>query len=225
MIIVTGGNQGIGKAICERLTKQGEEVVSISRGPTELRLEHFQCDVSDAAALREIALQLKRDKREISGLINAAGIASMNLLVMTPPETVERVIDTNLLGTIYSCQSFVPMMIRSKSGVVINFSTIAVALSLQGEAVYAASKAGVESFSHTFAREVSSFGIRVNCIAPGPIDTNLLRGVSRNKIEEIISSQVIRRQFSTSDVCDVVEVLLDKKFQSISGQVLSIGGN
>ena len=115
-------------------------------------------------------------------------------------------------------------MLRQKQGSIINFSTIAVALALKGESVYAASKAGVESFSRTFAREVASFNVRVNCIAPGPIRTDLLRGITETQIEKITAQQVVPKQFQKSDVCDLVELLIDEKASSLSGQVLSVGG-
>jgi 3-oxoacyl-[acyl-carrier protein] reductase len=99
-----------------------------------------------------------------------------------------------------------------------------VALALRGESVYAASKAGVESFTRTFAREMADFNVRVNCIAPGPIRTDLLRGITDTQIEKIISQQIIQKQFQKSDVCDLVELLIDEKAKSLSGQVLNLGG-
>lgn len=225
MILVTGGSKGLGRAICERLSENGEDVISISRASSNPNFEHYSCDVTDIIALREVASHLKKTREPVSALINAAGIASMNLVLMTPSETVAKLINVNLLGTIYSCQVFSPLMIRSGRGTIINFSTIAVALNLQGEAAYVASKAGVEAFTKTFAREVSSLGLAVNCIAPGPIATDLIRGISTEKIAKVVSNQVIRKQFSPADVCDIVEIILDKKFSSISGQVLAIGGS
>ena len=115
-------------------------------------------------------------------------------------------------------------MIRRLSGSIINFSTIAVALGLKGESVYAASKAGVEGFSRAFAREMADFNIRVNCIAPGPIKTDLLKGVSEDQINAIISQQIIPKDFSPEDVCDLSEFLIGSQSSSLSGQVLNVGG-
>ena len=115
-------------------------------------------------------------------------------------------------------------MIRNRFGRIINFSTIAVALGLKGESVYCASKAGVEAFTNSFAKEVSSYNITVNCIAPGPIATDLIRGVSNKQISSIVSSQVIAKQFETEDICDVIDQLMDEKSKSISGQIINIGG-
>ena len=105
-----------------------------------------------------------------------------------------------------------------------NFSTIAVSLGLKGESVYAASKAGVEGFTRSFAREMADFNINVNCIAPGPIDTSLLKGITTNQINKIVSQQIIPKQFSPDAICDLVELLLDDRSNSLSGQVLHVGG-
>ena len=91
----------------------------------------------------------------------------MNLAITTPFKKVNEIIQTNLIGTIYSSQIFSPLLIKAGFGRIINFSTIAVNLGLQGESVYVASKAGVEAFSRVLAKELASFRITVNCIAPG----------------------------------------------------------
>ena len=224
MIIVTGASRGLGQAITERLIGRGEDVVGLARNASGLKIIALECDVSDYASVKNAAKEVKRMKKPVKAVINAAGVASMNMAVTTDESTVQKLIQTNLIGTIYCCQLFAPIMLRQKQGSFINFSTIAVALALKGESVYAASKAGVESFSRTFAREMADFNVRVNCIAPGPIRTDLLRGITDVQIEKIISQQVIQKQFLKSDVCDLVELLLDEKASSLSGQVLNIGG-
>jgi len=224
LIIVTGASRGLGKAITERLTKKGEKVVGLSRSVDGLDIESIECDVSDYLSVKSAARKVKQMKTSVKAFINAAGVASMNMAVTTDESTVQKLIQTNLVGTIYCCQLFAPIMLRQKYGSFINFSTIAVALALKGESVYAASKAGVEVFSRTFAREMADFNVRVNCIAPGPIQTDLLRGITDAQIKKITSQQVIPKQFQKSDVCDLVELLIDEKASSLSGQVLSVGG-
>ena len=224
MIIVTGASRGLGQAIAERLVENGEMVLGLVRNTSAVSFDAIECDVSDYASVKNASKEVKRMKKTVKGFINAAGVASMNIAVTTDESTVQKLIQTNLVGTIYCCQLFAPIMLRQKQGSFINFSTIAVALALKGESIYAASKAGVESFSRIFAREMADFNIRVNCIAPGPIRTDLLRGITDMQIEKIISQQIIPKQFRKSDVCDLVELLLDKKASSLSGQVLNIGG-
>ncbi|QJD72170.1 SDR family NAD(P)-dependent oxidoreductase [Marinobacterium sp. LSUCC0821] len=224
MIIVTGASRGLGQAITERLIENGEEVIALVRNTSGLKTNAIECDVSDYLSVKNASKEVKRINKPVKAIINAAGVASMNMAVTTDESTVQKLIQTNLVGTIYCCQLFAPIMLRQKQGSFINFSSIAVALALKGESVYAASKAGVESFSRTFAKEMADFNVRVNCIAPGPIRTDLLRGITDAQINKITSQQVIPKQFQKSDVCDLVELLLDEKSSSLSGQVLNVGG-
>ena len=224
MIVVTGAGRGLGKAITERLTEKGEQVLGLARTKDSLQIDGIECDVSDYSSVKNAAREVKRMKQPVKAFINVAGVASMNMAVTTDESTVQKLIQTNLVGTVYCCQLFAPIMLRQKFGSFINFSTIAVALALKGESVYAASKAGVEAFSRAFAREMADFNVRVNCIAPGPIRTDLLRGITDFQIEKITSQQIIPKQFEKSDVCDLVELLIDERASSLSGQVLNIGG-
>ena len=224
MIIVTGASRGLGRAISERLLSSKFEIFGLARNITNVPFESMSCDVSSYDDVKQVAKALKRGGKKVSGLINAAGIASMNLAVTTPPQTAEKIIKTNLLGTIYCCQLLSPMIFRHKTGSIINFSTIAVALGLKGESIYVASKAGIEGFTRAFAREMADFNINVNCIAPGPIDTSLLNGVTPAQIAKIVSQQIFQRQFTSDAVCDLVEVLLDSRSKALSGQVLHVGG-
>jgi 3-oxoacyl-[acyl-carrier protein] reductase len=224
MIIVTGASRGLGRAICDRLTSSGVDIFGLSRDAANLPFESMNCDVSSYEEIKKVVQALKQSGKKVSGLINTAGIASMNLAVTTPPSVAEKIIKVNLLGTIYCCQLFSPMIFRHKSGSIINFSSVGVAIGLKGESIYVASKAGVESFTRVFAREMADFNVNVNCIAPGPIDTNLLKGVSQSQILKVVAQQIIPRQFTPDAVCDLVEILLDPKSKSLSGQVFYVGG-
>lgn len=222
-LLVTGASRGLGRAIAERALGAGYEVVGLARTAVEAPFPIHACDVADAAAVKAVASALPRET-PLWGVVNAAGIAAMNLALMTPPATVQRVIATNLMGAIHVSQAFAPALVRAKAGRIIHFSTIAVPLGLAGEAVYVASKAGVEGFSRAFAREVAGFGITVNCVAPGPIDTNLIAKVPAEAIDRIVRRQVVQRKGTPDDVWNVVAFLLLDEAAMISGQVLAIGG-
>ena len=224
MVILTGASRGLGKAIGNRLSSQGHQVVGLSKSGSSDAFPVLKCDVSDYASLKQASRQIRESDTPVRALINAAGIASMNLAVTTNSRAVQNIIATNLMGTIYCCQIFGPLMMREKFGRIINFSTIAVPMALKGESVYAASKAGIESFSRVFAREVSDFGLTVNCIAPGPIKTDLISGISDRQINDVVRNQVIPRIFGKEDICDLVDLLLDQKAKSLSGQVFHVGG-
>jgi 3-oxoacyl-[acyl-carrier protein] reductase len=224
MIVVTGASKGLGRAICERLIEKKVNVLGLARNVEDVPFASMSCDVSSYDSVKAVAQQLKKEGVRVDGLVNAAGIASMNLAVTTPPSVAQKIINTNLLGTIYCCQLFAPLMLRNKQGSIINFSTIAVALGLKGESIYAASKAGVEGFTRSFAREMADFNVQVNCIAPGPIDTSLLKGITSAQIIKIVSQQIIPKQFKPDSVADLVELLIDSRANSLSGQVLHVGG-
>jgi 3-oxoacyl-[acyl-carrier protein] reductase len=224
MIVVTGASKGLGRAICDRLISKGISVFGLARNVKGVPFPSMSCDVSLYENVKLVSQKIRKEGSKVEGLINAAGVASMNLAVTTPPDVSENIVHTNLLGTIYCCQLMAPLMLRNKAGSIINFSTIAVALGLKGESIYAASKAGVEGFTRSFAREMADFNVNVNCIAPGPIDTDLLRGITASQIKNIVSQQIISRQFTSDAVSDLVELLLDERSSSLSGQILHVGG-
>ena len=93
-----------------------------------------------------------------------------------------------------------------------------------GESIYGATKAAVENYSKTLSMELSTYNIRVNCIAPGPIRTDLLKGVSESQISKVVASQIIRKEFTAEDICDLVQLLLDKRAMGLTGQVFHLGG-
>lgn len=224
MIVVTGASKGLGRAICDRLIAKQIDVFGLARNVDEVPFASMSCDVSSYDSVKAVAQKLKRDGAKVTGLINAAGIASMNLAVTTPQSVARTIINTNLLGTIYCCQLIAPLILRNKQGSIINFSTIAVALGLKGESIYAASKAGVEGFTRSFAREMADFNVKVNCIAPGPINTSLLKGITAEQIDKIVMQQIIPKQFQPDSVADLVELLMDSRSASLSGQVFHVGG-
>lgn len=223
-IIVTGASRGIGFHCAKQLHGEGYRVVGIARRfEKKPDFEVRTADVSDHSSLAAALQDLRRD-RNVYALINAAGIASMNLLLTTPSQTIKRIVDINLLGTIYASQLVSHALVRRESGRIINFSSIAVAIGLQGESVYVASKAGVEGFTRSFAREMAPHGVTVNAIAPGPIDTDLIASVPQEKLQAIVNRQVIPRKASVEDVWKAVKMLLSPDSAMLSGQVLHVGG-
>ena len=224
MIIITGGTSGLGKAIAEDLRNRGENVVTLSRRHDNEDACHFPCDITDYQSLKDVYLKLSRSKQRCKALINCAGISSMNLAITTPSHVTEQVIKTNLMGTIFSNQIFAPLLIKNKWGRIINFSTIAVHIGLKGESIYVASKAGVEGFSRVFAKEVAPFNITVNCIAPGPIKTNLLKGITDEQINNIVEHQAFSQMMKPSAVADIARLLLREESSHITGEVINVGG-
>jgi len=223
-VVVTGASRGLGAHCAMRLHEKGYRVVGLGRNPPRDSLfEMRQADVGDAASVKAALGELRRDS-SVYALINAAGIASMNLVITTPSETVRRIIATNLLGTIFCCQAIAPALVKRGGGRIINFSTLGVQLAISGEAIYIASKAGIEGFSRTFAREMAPHGVTVNTIAPGPIDTALVAKIPRESIDEVVGRQLIARQGEPEDVWNIVSLLLSPESSMITGETLHVGG-
>jgi 3-oxoacyl-[acyl-carrier protein] reductase len=224
MIIVTGASRGIGLHISNRLSELGQEVLGISRTRTQQKFNSVQADVTNFEGLKTIADSLRRNGEAVSTVICAAGVASMNLALLSNPATSEKLTKVNFLGTVYTVQAFAPLLIRNNGGNIVTFSSIAARTNLVGESIYAATKAAVENYSKTLAKELSPFGIRVNCIAPGPIRTGLLSGITEEQISRIVTSQIFQNEHTLDQVVDVLEWLLDPKGNSITGQVFHVGG-
>jgi len=224
-IIVTGCSQGIGLFIANELTKLNYDVYGISRKKpkSDYNFNFIECDVSNSETVKNVFSKFRKDK-EVYSLINVAGIASMNLLVSTPEETIKRIIETNLLGTIYCTKAIIPPMIRSKIGRIINFTSIAVRIGAKGEATYIASKGGVEAFSKSIARELSPANITVNTISPAFIETQLSSGLSSTIKKTVIERQIIESECSLSDVFDCVKMILSEESKKITGEIFNIGG-
>ena len=223
-LVVTGASRGLGAHVAGQAHAAGYRVIGLARWPDDNRpYEMRACDVTDSQQVEADFKELKRDP-EFYGVVNAAGIASMNLVLTTPFATMERVVATNLLGTMYASASAGRVLARRKRGRIVNFSTIAVQLGLKGEAVYVASKSGVEGFTRAFAREMANFGVTVNALAPGPIDTDLIRGVDQTQINHVVDQQVIPEMATPETVWNLVSYLLEDRAAALSGQVLNVQG-
>jgi 3-oxoacyl-[acyl-carrier protein] reductase len=223
-LVVTGASRGLGRHIAAAAQDAGYKVVGLARSASQTeRFDIRACDIRNDARVRETFKAL-RGEESLYGLINAAGVASMNLVVSTPPETMRQIVEVNLLGTMYCCAAIGKLLARRKTGRIINFSTIAVPLALKGEAAYIASKAGVEAFSRAFAREMADFDVTVNTVAPGPIRTDLIKHIPDIQINRVVSAQVLPRMGTPDDVWDIVSFLLSDQARMTSGQVFKIGG-
>ena len=227
VVVITGTRRGIGKFLAEYYVKKGFYVIGCSRKQVDFELknyQHFYLDISDEPAVKKMYNQVRKTYGRLDALINNAGIASMNHALLTTIDTVNKVFNTNVVGTFLSCREAAKLMQMNKFGRIINFTTVATPLRLEGEAVYASSKAAVVSITQILARELADMGITVNAIGPVPVKTDLIRAVPREKIESLINRQAIRRYGEFKDIVNVIDFFLRKESNFITGQVIYLGG-
>ncbi len=226
-IVITGTRKGIGKEMADHYLVEGWQVVGCSRGEGSIEHDHYQhfaLDVSDEDAVIAMARTIKASHGKVDALLNNAGIASMNHALLTPASTVTRILQTNVVGTFLFCREMSKLMRRTENGRIINFTTVAHPLNLEGEAIYAASKAAVESLTRILARELAELKITVNAIGPTPIKTDLIRGVPQEKMDALLARQALGRMGEVRDVINAVDFYLREESDFITGQVLYLGG-
>jgi 3-oxoacyl-[acyl-carrier protein] reductase len=225
--LITGTRKGIGKFLAEHYARQGHFVVGCSRGKPDWTLEdyrHFEADVADEKAVKAMFSAVRKEFGRLDHLINNAGIASMNHCLLTPVQTVQNILATNVVGTFLFCREAARLMERNKFGRIINFTTVATPLRLEGEAIYAASKAAVGSLTEVLARELAPMGITVNSVGPTPIETDLIRSVPKDRMDRLIARQAIPRMGTFADVANVIDFYLRPESDFITGQNLFLGG-
>ena len=227
VILITGNRKGIGRKLTEMFLDDGFKVAGCSRTETDLvngSYLHVTGDVSNEKDVKRIVKSVVNKFGKIDILVNNAGIASLNHSILTPKSTVEKLMGTNFLGTFLLSRECSKIMMKFKYGRIINFTTVAVPLNLEGEMVYASSKVAVEKMTKIMSKELGEYGITLNSIGPTPVDTDLIRTVPKDKIKEIISNQSIKRLGLPSDIKNVIDFYISDSSSFITGQTIYLGG-
>ncbi|MCI6339860.1 MAG: SDR family oxidoreductase [Campylobacter sp.] len=235
VFIISGSSRGIGKALSEHYLGCGDIVVGCARSTSDIAHEnyrHFILDINDEKAVVAMVRAAKKEFGKIDICLNNAGMASMNHILTTSYESAKTLVDVNFLGAFLLSREAAKAMISNKisnknsakSGVIINFSSVAAPLCLEGEAIYAASKAACESLTKTMAKELASYSIRVNAIALTPVQTDLIKAVPKDKINALLEQQAIKRFGEFDDIINVIDFFISQKSDFITGQIITLGG-
>lgn len=226
-ILITGSSRGLGRKMAEHFLQKGYVIYGCARSEGQIdhpNYHHFQVDITSDQEVTDFFFVLRKQIKQLDGLINNAGVASMNAFALTPMESFQRIFDINVRGTFLFCQKAFSLLKRSAHPRIINMTTVAVPLQLEGEAIYAASKSSVETLTRIIAKEYGHFGITCNAIGPSPIDTALIQGVPKEKIAKLVRQQAVKKMATPEDVINVAEFYLRPESSMISGQVVYLGG-
>jgi 3-oxoacyl-[acyl-carrier protein] reductase len=227
LTVVTGSRKGLGRALAEHCLERGHAVVGCSRSDADWshdRYEHVCLDVADEDAVVRLFSHIRKKHGRLDNVLNNAGVASMNHSLLMSGAAVEQVLATNVAGTFLVCREAARLMRKRNRGRIVNFASVATPLQLEGEAVYAASKAAVVSLTQILAREFAPFGVTVNAVGPSPVATDLTAGVPEDTLAALLARQAIPRMATADEVVHVVDFFLDEASAMVTGQTLYLGG-
>ncbi|XP_074523729.1 carbonyl reductase family member 4 [Halichoeres trimaculatus] len=229
LAVVCGGSRGIGRAVSRLLAERGCRVAVVSRNEEAARAtvkslhgaDHMalSCDVSKEQEVQKAFETIQKSCGNISYLVNAAGINRDALLLRTRPEDMLALLHTNLLGPMLTCRAALRSMLHTQGAAVVNIGSVVGLRGNAGQCVYSATKAGLEGFTRSLAKEVASRNIRVNLLAPGFIRTDMTLGL---KEEDRVRSIPLGRYGEPDEVAQAVLFLLESSY--VTGQVLVVDG-
>ncbi len=243
-VFITGGSKGIGRRLVEDFTRKGHKVIftyhsskieaeQIIQGLREEGYREvfaFQCNMSNEKEVRSLFKRNKAIFKDIEILVNNAGIRDSKIsgspkpFLMTTSEEWWEVMYNNINGVINSSRAVLPLMIRNKSGRILNVTSLAGIKGNPGQSAYASSKAAITCFSKSLAKEVSSLGININCLAPGFIETEMTEKLSEEYIKNRVGNSLLGRMGTTREISKMVLYLTLEAPEFFINQELVIDG-
>lgn len=235
--VVTGATRGIGRAIVTRLASLGADIVVNYRSSIEeantlkeelsalgAKVLLVKADVSIEEEAKNLIEKAKENFGKVDILVNNAGIVKDGLILRMKKEDFDQVVDVNLKGT-FNCMRYVaPIMVKQRSGKIINISSIVGIIGNAGQVNYAASKAGVIAMTKSIAKELGSRGVQVNAIAPGYINTSMTESLNQKVKDEMLKMIPLKRFGMPEDVAKAVGFLASEDSDYITGQVIKVDG-
>jgi len=232
--LITGGARGIGRVTAMRLLMDGYAVAITYTSSKEAAREFVasdperilacEADVSDRNAARQVVDEALKRFGAIDALVNNAGIRRDALTYHMTDEQWDEVIDTNLGGAFALTRAVLQPMMQKRRGAIVNVASLSGLHGIVGQANYSAAKGGLIAMTRSLAREVARSGIRVNCVAPGLVETDMLAGLDEEVKREMIRQIPMRRSVKADEVAAAIAFLLGDDASGITGQVLCVDG-
>lgn len=235
--LITGASRGIGLATAKRFAEEGAVVYANVREPKNLdecyskisenspgSITSVYFDVRDESAVKQAVQRIKREQGRLDVLVNNAGIMKDALIGMISPSMMHEIYETNVRGGVTLIQLVSKLMIKQKSGSIINLSSIVGIEGNAGQMAYSASKGAVAAMTKTAAKELAQYGIRVNAVAPGMIDTDMYRSIGEERIKAQIKNIGLGRLGEPEEVADAILFLASDLSRYITGEILGVDG-
>jgi len=227
-LFITGTSRGIGRSLVEHYCARGHRVFGCSRADSDFQHDHYHhivADITDEKAVRQLFTEAKTHKASVDVLINNAGLTHDALALMTNTNNARRIVDTNLIGTFILIRETIRYMKRQKSGRIINFSSINVALNSVGSAVYNASKAAVENLTGTIANELADDDITINTIGLSLVEASgMYKNLTESALAEKQRALIKKNMLSISEIAHTIDFLVSDQAKNITNQTIYFGG-
>ena len=232
--LVTGASRGIGQAIAKRLANEGYLVIGTAtseKGAAAVN-DYLQelggagrvLNVQDAEQINQLFDSIEKEFGNVQVLVNNAGITQDGLLMRMDDNAWERVLDVNLTSVFRTSKRAIKGMMKARQGRIIHITSVVAAMGNAGQTNYTASKAGIEGFTRSLAREIGSRQITVNCVAPGFIDTDMTKDLDEALIQSMLNAVPLARLGKPEDIAAAVNFLASEEAGYITGTVLEVNG-
>ena len=237
-VLITGANRGIGKGIAESFAREGANLIILCRSSSSeadsffssleqsfgIQIKRYYADLSDSVVLNSILKKIVSENKVIDVLINNAGIAFGASFLMTPIKKLREVFEVNFFAQITIMQMIAKSMIKNKSGVILNMASVGGIETNPGYLAYGSSKAALIFATQCLSKEVGIYGIRVNAIAPGLIETQMGNYKSEEEKEKVVQRTSLRHTGEIDDIAHMALYLSSDKAKFITGQVIRVDG-
>ena len=228
VMLITGTRKGIGKYLAGYYSKNMYQVIGCSRGLIHYKLDnyqHFCLDISEESSVKKMFTEIRKKYGRLDVLINNAGVNyAHSPLLLVPYESALKTVEVNLLGTFLLSREAAKIMKKKSFGRIVNLGSMAVKHEVKGEAIYTASKAAIVSLTRVMAKEISSYGITCNTVSPAAIDTDFIKKINNNALNEVLSRNAIPNVGSLNEVSNTIDWLINTESSAITGQSIYLGG-